>query len=269
MIGQMGMIAGKPRKKKMGITSILLGLTPMVVAFYIFSSTAEYKSIIGWKKTNAKVVNIDTQQNTDKKGRRYTTTYPVFQIFVDGIGYRNNGAYIIGQEYHIGETKEIVYNPKNPNNMREHSTTVLIISGGLFVLGLLGVAIIATSIIKQKNKEKAIKNARSSGDILNGEIVRLENTGVRINNVENINVVVGFEYQGQYMETKCVMTRITEANLHDYFKSPTPIPVYFDRRNPTKFYVEEESIIAVSNSALDFVKQMAMSQSEGSKDEVL
>ena len=134
----------------------------------------------------------------------------------------------------------------------------------LFVPLLLGIVFVVSgvvSIILNKKKQQAISVAKSSGIKYQGYIAGVQRTGSRISNeygvmVEQNNVIIEVQTPQGIKHAKVRLAGVGDQSFVKYRQNPTPITVYGDPSNPDNLIVDEDEVLAVTNSIAEAVGEI-------------
>lgn len=218
-----------------GICAIIMGIQQMKdnKKFYAEAETV-----------TARIDDIEVTKTTSGTGkkRKTKTDHDVFVTYtVEGVEYKHIeiGEYSSGMS--VGDTLTLHYDPSNPKDVRykevgESGPKVAIALGVVFALVGISISFIGSGF---SMKKKLIKTGVRC---ISDELYIDQNTSVRVNG--RCPYVIYCRLQdptGEYRE--CKSKNIYE-NLDRY--DIRRVDVYFDQKNPKKYYVDVEG--AMNNS---------------------
>lgn len=243
----------KVKRQKFGV-----GILIFLVIFGAVFTGAGYFALnsssvdAGWQRVSGEIVSLS---NGTSDG---STTYsPVVKYSVDGEAYRVTSSFSSSFAPTIGETREVAYNPAQPNQAKvveEAGTT-----WWLWVFPLSGVAIIVIAIIsfiKSLQRSGEIRRLMQTGQKLQGVMTDLQSTGTN-NNGSKI-VVSAVDATGatqSYLSDS--ITGIGGIAMADFQTNPIAIDVYVDPLNPKNYYVDIADVPGLTPQRISELLQSA------------
>ncbi len=134
-----------------GLLMMCLG-TGLIIGGTVYKQDTD-KKLDSWPHAEAVVVDYDSEYRRDSDGDRVIMYTEILEFEVDGETYKVKSNSSSNIRPRIGAVREIAYDPVNPRNFVEKSTTsialiIFIIVGAAFAVG--GPVLIVTSLVKRK-----------------------------------------------------------------------------------------------------------------------
>lgn len=229
----------KIKRQKFGIITLifimLVGAAFLAMGLLVLKSSSVDKT---WVKIQGKVVNIS--RNTNSGSTMYS---PVVSYVVNDTTYEKTSSSSSSILPAVGSTREVAYNPSNPNEAKivEGNGSNFIVM--LFPLTGLAILIIAPILfIKSSIRSKNINNMVKSGQKIQGIIVDIKSTGNGTNNTYTV-VASAADASGQVQYyTSDHLNGLGGLAMADYRNNPIPIDIYIDPSNPKNYYVDISDI---------------------------
>ena len=120
----------------------------LAVIMLVFIGAVIIRSVIqgsSFKKVIAHVIEVEVSQRTaPEDNTQYTAYVPIYEYEVDGTKYTARGSVSRDHPaYNVGDTREIIYNTKDPNevHLRRHNKNKSTIGIVLIIFGIALAAI--------------------------------------------------------------------------------------------------------------------------------
>jgi hypothetical protein len=206
-----------------------------------------------WKRATGTIVEVVRKSSSTRHGPSYA---PIVEYKVEGQSYRVASSISSTSYPTIGKTKQVAYNPQNPEEAKVIDKIGMIFL--LFpVIGILVIVMAVYAFIKSILREKEIKQLLAKGRKIEGVLVEVESSGSK--NMSYRLVVSAVDHQGKVQNYKSdSLGGIGALAMLDYQINPIAVDVYLDPKNPQSYYVDIDDIPGLTpdriNQLLDLAK---------------
>ena len=251
----------KARRSKFGIGSLIFmfvfGAMFIGVSFLFIGDDIRSRD---WKPVTGTIT--DVSRSTDSDGD--VMYRPTVAYTVDGQSYSTSPSYSSSQQYSVGSSQTVHYDPNNP------SQGVIRTNGmGFFVyifpvIGAFAILFGVVSFIRSMRRSSLIKQLKSSGVKVQG-VVTAVGSNTSSNNSTQITVsATGLDGQVHHYQSDSV-SGLSIIGLADYQTKPVAIDVYLNPTNQTEYYVDLDDIPNISPERITDLLKSAVSQKPDAK----
>ncbi len=229
----------KRHKVGFGSMILLLFFSGMFAAFGLFAIKNQ-RIDDRWLRVSGQVVEVSSKVREGKVMYTAIVSYSVgSQVYQVSSGISSSLAPT------MGETREVAYNPEQPNQAR-------VVQGGwitwLFwsfpIIGALTALSAMAGFVQSILRSVAIRQLKRNGQKIQGVLtdIRSAGGGKKNNGIFTI-VVSAINPSGMTQSYQSdLLSGIGGLAMSDYKSSPIAIDVYIDPMNPEKYYVDIEDI---------------------------
>lgn len=275
-LNNFGRFTTSNRRKRFGFGSLLItlfvGIIFTVAGFTLFRSNQVDDD---WVTIEGEIVDIET--STSQEGS--TMHRPIVGYGVDGEEYTVASGSSTASRPSLGESKEVSYNPSNPEEAVIASNTMFWLTILFMVLGVAMVIGAPIGFILSRKRTKVITSLKQTGKKVDGVVVDIQssvstNVNRRRNRIGNSRISTGLA--GSSNNSYRVVVAATDQNgntkqyvsdsmeglggiaMMNFQQNPIPVSVYIDSANPDNYYVDIESLPSLTPQRITDMFQSAV-----------
>ena len=264
------------QRKRFGFGSLFLmifvGIAFSIGGFTLFRSNQVDEN---WVTIEGEIVDIET--STSQEGS--TMHRPIVGYSVDGEEYTIASGSSTAARPSLGETREVSYNPNNPEEATIPSNTMFWLTILFMVLGAGMIIGAPIGFFLSRKRTKNISSLKQTGQKVDGIVVDIQsfgNTSInrRRNRIGNSRISTGLA--GSSNSNYRVVVAATDQNgntkqyvsdsmeglggiaMLNFQQNPIPVSVYIDTANPDNYYVDIESLPSLTPQRITEMFQSAV-----------
>ncbi len=221
------------------------------IFFFLLMSGIILSDYIKLSKLDSQTISksVEIKSHTNDEG---TTMYsPIYHYRVNGIEYSCSSS--SSSSIHPGtQNKTVYYDSKNPANcMSEYSKSTNMIFLSFMLIPIICIAISVINFRKINKRVKRIKELNQKGKLIKNLPYRLEDTGMRVNNVSIQRPVI------DYVLPSGSSITLYDNPRHDgkAFDADGMVDLVIDENNPENYFIDFEINRLSGNLPQDYSNQ--------------
>lgn len=255
------------KRQKFGLGSLailLIGGVIFALMGYVAVKDTHVDST--WQRISGQIVDASVSSS----GHGTTDYFPVVKYSVGSQDYRVTGN--LGSSIYptLGAQKQVAYNPSQPSQARVVESITATLWLWLFAaIGMVAIVFGIISFIRSIYRSRNINNLIHAGQKTRGIIVDVQ-ASIEVNQTWYYKVVVAAPDQTGVIRnyTSDAISGVAGLAVSDLKKSPIPIDVYIDPKNPNSYYVDISDIPTLTPERISELAQMNKKPAELPADKV-